>query len=112
AIGSCQNFKFETWFQVKPSFSIASFHLAASLSKETPIIFKPFSCNSLYIATTLGFSIRQGPHQDAQKSIIVTFPKDSFNEIVLPSGDGAEKSGAFFPTSTEEAALTIFSNSL
>lgn len=44
--------------------------------------------------TTFGFSARQGPHHEAQKSIIVTFPNDSFNETVLPSGVFAEKSGA------------------
>ncbi len=41
AIGSSQNFKFETCVQVNLSFAIASFHLTASLSKETPIIFSP-----------------------------------------------------------------------
>ena len=46
------------------------------------------------MATTFGFSALQGPHQEAQKSIIVTFPNDSFNETVLPSGVFAENSGA------------------
>jgi hypothetical protein len=41
--------------------------------------------------TTFGFSALQGPHHEAQKSIIVTFPNDSFNETVLPSGVFAEK---------------------
>jgi len=31
---------------------------------------------------------------------MVTFPKDSFKEITLPSGVFAEKSGAMEPTST------------
>jgi hypothetical protein len=57
-------------------------------------MFKPLECNSLYNATTFGFSALHGPHQEAQKSIIVTFPKDSFNETVLPSGVFAEKSAA------------------
>ncbi len=78
--------------QVNLSFAIASFHFAASLSKETPIIFNPFECNSLYIATTFGFSSLHGPHHEAQKSTIVTFPKLSFKEITFPSGLGAEKS--------------------
>ena len=58
-------------------------------------MFKPLLCNSLYNATTFGFSALHGPHQEAQKSIIVTFPKDSFNETVLPSGVFAEKAFAF-----------------
>lgn len=57
-------------------------------------MFKPLLCNSLYKATTLGFSCLHGPHQEAQKSIIVTFPKDSFKETVFPSGVFAEKSAA------------------
>lgn len=44
------------------------------------------------MATTFGFSCRQGPHHEAQKSTIVTFPKQSFSAITLPSGFGAEKS--------------------
>jgi uncharacterized protein YijF (DUF1287 family) len=48
----------------------------------------------LYSETTEGFSLLHGPHQDAQKSINVTFPNDCFNEITFPSGDFAEKSGA------------------
>lgn len=58
-------------------------------------MFKPLLCNSLYKATTFGFSALHGPHQEAQKSIIVTFPKDSFNETVFPSGVLAEKFFAF-----------------
>ncbi len=46
------------------------------------------------MATTFGFSALQGPHHEAQKSIIVTFPNDSFNETVLPSGVLAENSDA------------------
>jgi hypothetical protein len=44
------------------------------------------------MATTFGFSTLQGPHHEAQKSTIVTFPKLSLSEITLPSGLGAEKS--------------------
>ncbi len=36
------------------------------------------------MATTLGFSFRQGPHHEAQKSTIVTFPKLSLREMVFP----------------------------
>lgn len=74
------------------SFAIASFQALASLSKDTPTMFSPLECNSLYIATTFGFSLRHGPHQEAQKSTIVTFPKHSFREITFPSGLGPEKS--------------------
>jgi hypothetical protein len=65
-------------------------------SKETPIISNPLAWNSLYNATTLGFSIRQGLHHEAQKSSSVTFPKDSLSETAFPFGAEAEKSGAFF----------------
>src|SRR6187431_3198092 len=44
------------------------------------------------MATTFGFSCLQGPHHDAQKSTIVTFPKLSLRETVFPCGLGAEKS--------------------
>jgi hypothetical protein len=46
-MGSSQNFKFETWFQVNLSFAMASFQALASLSNETPIMFSPLLCNSL-----------------------------------------------------------------
>ncbi len=92
AIGSSQPFKLDTWYQFNPSFAIAPFHLEASSSSETPMMFNPLEWNSLYKATTLGFSFRQGPHQEAQKSIIVIFPLASFNENIFPSGVLAEKS--------------------
>ena len=46
----------------------------------------------MYKATTFGFSALHGPHQEAQKSTIVTLPKLSFSVTILPSGFGAEKS--------------------
>ncbi len=39
-----------------------------------------------------GISALQGPHQDAQKSTIVIFPKLSFRLTIFPSGFGAENS--------------------
>lgn len=96
AIGSSQNFKFETCVHVKPSFAIASFQAFADLSKETPMIFNPFACNSLYKATIFGFSLRHGGHHDAQKSTMVTFPKLCFKLITFPCGFGAEKSALHF----------------
>lgn len=107
AIGSSQPFKLETCIHVNLSFAMAFFHCSTSSSKETPIITNPLECNSLYNATTFGFSIRHGLHQDAQKSISVTFPNDFFKEIVFPSGDSAEKSGAFLVPS-----LTFFAELL
>src|SRR5690606_29173283 len=86
-------------FHANLSVAIASFHLAASLSRETPIMLSPLACSSLYIATTLGFSTLHGLHHDAQKSITVTLPIDSFSDIALPSGLGAENAGAVLPTS-------------
>ena len=47
AIGSAHSFKLETCIQVILSFTIASFHFANSLSKETPTIFNPLLCYSL-----------------------------------------------------------------
>jgi hypothetical protein len=59
-------------------------------------MFNPFDCYSLYSATTFVFSALQGPHHEAEKSTIVTFPKLSFKETILPSGFGAEKSDLHF----------------
>ena len=105
AIGSAHFFKFETCIQVILSFAIAWFQLSKSSSKETPTIFNPLPCNSLYIATTLGFSFLHGPHQEAQKSTMVTLPKDSLSETTVPCGVLAEKSGAMLPIS---AVVTTF----
>ena len=63
----------------------------------------PFECSSLYIATTFGFSFRHGPHHDAQKSTIVTFPKLCLREIIFPSGLGAEKSALHLASPTGAA---------
>jgi hypothetical protein len=48
----------------------------------------------LYKFTTLGFSFLQGEHQEAQKSIIVIFPRDSFSDTNFPSIFFAVKLGA------------------
>ena len=53
----------------------------------------------------LGFSFRQGPHQDAQKSTIVILPKLSFNETTFPAGLGAEKSALHLAPPIEGAAV-------
>jgi hypothetical protein len=77
------------------------------LSKETPIIFKPLGCNSLYKATIFGFSLRHGGHQEAQKSTIVTLPKLCFKLITLPSGLGAAKSDLHFVAGAVGVAPTV-----
>ena len=59
------------------------------------------------MATTFGFSARHGPHQEAQKSIIVTLPNDSFKETVFPAGVLAEKSGALVIFFFQERLLSI-----
>ncbi len=107
AIGSFQPFKFEMCVQVNLSFAIASFQRLMSSSKETPIMFNPLEWYLLYKATTLGFSALHGPHHEAQKSIIVTFPNDSFNETTFPVGVFAEKSGAILPTIELELELVL-----
>ena len=56
----------------------------------------------------LGFSFRQGPHQEAQKSTIVILPKLSFNEITFPAGLGAEKSDLHLVPPIAGAAGTDF----
>lgn len=58
------------------------------------MMFNPSEWYFLYKATTFGFSALQGPHHEAQKSIIVTLPNDSFKETTFPEGVLAEKSGA------------------
>ena len=74
-----QYLRSETWVQVRPSFSIAfsQFCLPCSLSSDTPRTVNPLSLKSLNAFTTFGFSARQGPHQDAQKSIRTYFPLKS-----------------------------------
>src|SRR5688572_20169297 len=53
------------------SFLMASSHALrpSDLSSETPSMVKFFVLNFSYTRTMLGFSRRQGPHQEAQKSI-------------------------------------------
>ena len=76
---------------------MAAVHLAASLSNEKLKISNPFSLYSLYNLTTLGFSARQGLHQDAQKSSKTVFPFKSDNFIISPLGFGKAMSGASCP---------------
>src|SRR6187402_2335239 len=52
----------------------------------------------LYTATTFGFSIRHGPHHDAQKSSSTYLPRKSESFTTFPSTSGSEKSIAMAPT--------------
>ena len=61
-------FKSEPFNQGNPSSMIACTHLDLSSSKDTPNTSRPLSRYLLYNRITLGFSARQGPHHDAQKS--------------------------------------------
>ena len=47
--------------------------------------------------TRFGFSLRHGPHQAAQKSMIVTLPFTSSNDNILPLGSSDLKLGALLP---------------
>src|SRR3989338_10365382 len=79
------------YFQSKPSFSMACFQAASSRSKEMLMISKPFPFLNFallyleYACTTLGFSRRQGPHQEAQKSISTNLPLNLESEMTFPS---------------------------
>ena len=64
------------------------------------IISKPLSWYLSYRLTRFGFSIRQGLHHDAQKSIIVTFPLILFRSNKIPFELGPEKAGTFSPIFT------------
>src|SRR5665213_2079238 len=54
--------------------------------------------NSLYASTTLGFSMRQGPHQLAQKSMSRYLPLKELTETGLPFTSGRLSSGTVLPT--------------
>src|SRR5690554_2486594 len=75
---------------------MAFIHFSLSLSKETLKISNLSPLYLLYSLTTLGFSTRQGPHQDAQKSIKTYFPRKDDNFISSPSGLTFVISGAIF----------------
>lgn len=65
-----------------------------------PFAFEYFAFLYLWNAfTTFGFSILQGPHQDAQKSIKTIFPLKEESGSALPSAVFNLISGARFPIS-------------
>src|SRR5687767_4123417 len=75
------------------AFSQGSF----CLSRETPSTVKFLSRNRLYASTTVGFSLRHGPHQLAQKSTRTYLPRNELRLTSLPSVSGKEISGACLP---------------
>src|SRR6056297_2841582 len=85
------------------SCSMAFTQLDWFLSRETPSTSNPLASLNLaseyfsYAATTFGFSRRQGPHHDAQKSISTMSPRKSESLITLPSGLLKASSGAVSP---------------
>src|SRR5688572_26342597 len=89
---------------------IACNHLSfwPCLSRDTPSTVKFFDLNLLKLLTTLGFSVRHGPHQLAQKSTNTYLPLNELSETGLPLGSGNEKSGASLPT---RLAAAIFASS-
>ena len=78
-----------------PSFWIACVQAALRSSSDTLITARPLSLKSSYSFTILGFSIRQGPHHEAQKSMIFNFPFTLYSDTCPPSGVGKVKSGAW-----------------
>jgi hypothetical protein len=59
------------------------------------------------MATIFGFSALQGAHQEAQKSTMVTFPKDSLRLTSSPFGLGAEKLEFHLPTGVGAAGAAL-----
>src|ERR1700761_8301655 len=70
------------------------------LSSDTPRIVNFLSLNAWYAFTTFGFSARQGPHHDAQKSTSTYLPWNDDSLIVFPLVSAAANSGAICPTET------------
>src|SRR5690606_20476911 len=93
-------------------FSIAFTHLSLLSSKEMPIIFKPRSLYLLYIATTCGFSFRHGAHQDAQKSMMVYFPRFFLSDWGLLWTSLSVKSSNLAPITTNSYSFKKVANFL
>ena len=60
----------------------------------------------LYVLTRFGFSLLQGPHQDAQKSIMTYFPRREDNFKISSLGLLYAYSGALSPIFID-CALTL-----
>src|SRR5829696_2741015 len=93
-----QNLRSLTCVHVRLSALIACIHDSFLRSSDTPSIVKFLFLNFSWAATTLGFSMRQGPHQLAQKSTSTYFPRNDDSETGLPAVSFCVKSMACVPT--------------
>ena len=99
-IGQRHPCKLEPWFShANLSSAIAFNQFVLLLSRDTLKISKPLAWYFAYALTKLGFSIRQGRHQDAQKSTNTTLPFKELNSISFPSALGITMDGGIFPIS-------------
>src|SRR5690606_11564232 len=108
--GSSQPFKLDNCNQVNRSFSIAFTHLSLLSSNEIPMIFNPRSLYLLYIVTTCGFSFRHGAHQDAQKSMMVYFPRFFLSDWGLLWTSLSVKSSNLAPITTNSYSFKKVAN--
>src|SRR6185312_15673322 len=76
------------------------FCLPFGWSSDTPMIVKFLSLNLLKAFTTFGFSLRHGPHHDAQKSTKTYLPRNDSKLTVLPAVSASAKTGAISPNAT------------
>ena len=90
-----QNTRYGIYIVQLHPFWIACVQAALRSSSDTLITARPLSLKSSYSFTILGFSIRQGPHHEAQKSMIFNFPFTLYSDTCPPSGVGKVKSGAW-----------------
>src|SRR5688572_13335851 len=103
-------FSSHTCNQVSPSSFIAASHFSLSFtsSMETLMISRPLLRHLSYNASRLGFSARQGLHQEAQKSIITTLLLREESAMFFPSGVGRSKSGGLFPSEVLNSLSYLF----
>src|SRR3954467_15305009 len=87
---------------------MACIQFGFSASSETPSMVKFLSLYLLYAATTFGFSMRQGLHQLAQKSISTYLPLNWESETFFPEVSACENSSDCVPTApTRSCAITV-----
>src|SRR6266702_4718394 len=105
-----QNFKSETCVQVSPSLWIAASQASflPGWSSETPNTVNPFSLYFAKAFTTLGFSMRQGPHQLAQKSTSTYLPLNEESVTARPEVSFCVKSIASDPMAPTFASSSCF----
>src|SRR5690606_40588048 len=97
-------FKSLTCVHFNPSFLIASSQSSRSSSSETPRIVKFLSLYFSKTFTRKGFSLRQGPHQLAQKSTNTYLPLNCARDTIFPAVSVCEKSNAVSPTALKRAS--------